>query len=143
MLDANLTQQLKTYLVNIKQPVELVASLGDDAKSGELERLLNDIAALSDDISVIRKDDARKPSFMIRRAGTDIGVRFAGLPMGHEFTSLVLALLQVGGHPSKAAQDVIDQVKDLDGDFEFETYFSLSCQNCPDVVQALNLMAVL
>ncbi|RYD68110.1 MAG: alkyl hydroperoxide reductase subunit F [Sphingomonadales bacterium] len=143
MLDANLTQQLKTYLVNIKEPIELVASLGEDAKSGELERLLNDIAALSDDIIVVRKDDARKPSFMIRRAGTDIGVRFAGLPMGHEFTSLVLALLQVGGHPSRAAQELIDQVKNIDGDFAFETYFSLSCQNCPDVVQALNLMAVL
>jgi alkyl hydroperoxide reductase subunit F len=80
---------------------------------------------------------------MIRRAGTDIAVTFAGIPMGHEFTSLVLALLQVGGHPSKAVQDVIDQIKDLDGDFTFETYFSLSCQNCPDVVQALNLMSVL
>lgn len=144
MLDANLTQQLKAYLVNIKQPIELVASLGDDAKSGELERLLNDIAALSELITVVRKDDdRRKPSFMIRRAGTDIGVRFAGLPMGHEFTSLVLALLQVGGHPSRAAQELIEQVKGLDGDYEFETYFSLSCQNCPDVVQALNLMAVL
>src|SRR5690606_10183634 len=70
-------------------------------------------------------------------------LRFAGLPMGHEFTSLVLALLQVGGHPSKAAADVIEQVKSLEGEFRFETYFSLSCQNCPDVVQALNLMAVL
>jgi NADH-dependent peroxiredoxin subunit F len=88
-------------------------------------------------------DDARKPSFLIRRTGTDIAVAFAGIPMGHEFTSLVLALLQVGGHPSKAAQELIEQVRNLDGDFAFETYFSLSCQNCPDVVQALNLMAVL
>ncbi|MBC9030880.1 alkyl hydroperoxide reductase subunit F [Sphingomonas sp. JC676] len=144
MLDANLTQQLKAYLVNIRQPIELVASLGDDAKSRELGELLNEIAALSDQIAVIRaNDDKRVPSFMIRRAGTDIGVRFAGLPMGHEFTSLVLALLQVGGHPSKAAQELIQQVKDLDGDYAFETYFSLTCQNCPDVVQALNLMAVL
>jgi alkyl hydroperoxide reductase subunit F len=143
MLDANLTQQLKAYLVNIREPIELVASTGDDAKSREMEALLNEIAALSDKIDVVTGTDKRTPSFMIRRRGTDIGVRFAGLPMGHEFTSLVLALLQVGGHPSKAAQDVIDQVKNLDGDFEFETYFSLSCQNCPDVVQALNLMAVL
>ncbi|MFZ5746956.1 MAG: alkyl hydroperoxide reductase subunit F [Pseudomonadota bacterium] len=144
MLDANLTQQLKTYLVNIREPIELVASLGDDAKSRELGELLNEIAALSDKIAVVRADDnKRKPSFMIRRAGTDIGVRFAGIPMGHEFTSLVLALLQVGGHPSKAAQELIEQIKGLDGDFDFETYFSLSCQNCPDVVQALNLMAVL
>ncbi|MCW3836238.1 alkyl hydroperoxide reductase subunit F [Sphingomonas canadensis] len=144
MLDANLTQQLKGYLANIREPIELVASLGDDAKSRELGELLGEIAALSDKIAVIRADDdKRRPSFMIRRAGTDIGVRFAGIPMGHEFTSLVLALLQVGGHPSKAAQELIEQVKNLDGDYEFETYFSLSCQNCPDVVQALNLMAVL
>jgi alkyl hydroperoxide reductase subunit F len=143
MLDANLTQQLKAYLVNIREPIELVASLGTDAKSRELGELLNEIAALSDKIAVVDSDDARKPSFQIRRTGTDIGVRFAGIPMGHEFTSLVLALLQVGGHPSKAAQDLIEQIKNLDGDFAFETYFSLSCQNCPDVVQALNLMSVL
>jgi len=143
MLDATLTQQLKGYLVNIREPIELVASLGDDAKSRELGGLLADIAALSDKIDLVHADDARKPSFMIRRKGTDIGVRFAGIPMGHEFTSLVLALLQVGGHPSKAAQDLIEQVRNIDGDFTFETYFSLSCQNCPDVVQALNLMAVL
>ncbi|MDX3901201.1 MAG: alkyl hydroperoxide reductase subunit F [Sphingobium sp.] len=143
MLDANLKGQLKGYLANITQPIELVASLGEDAKSRELGELLNEIAALSDKVSVTTGADRRKPSFMIRRVGTDIGVRFAGIPMGHEFTSLVLALLQVGGHPSKAAQDLIEQVKNLDGDFAFETYFSLSCQNCPDVVQALNLMSVL
>ena len=144
MLDANLKGQLKAYMANITQPIELVASLDEGAKSRELEGLLNEIAELSDKVSlVLAGHDKRKPSFMIRRAGTDIGVTFAGIPMGHEFTSLVLALLQVGGHPSKAAQEVIDQIKDLDGDFTFETYFSLSCQNCPDVVQALNLMSVL
>ncbi len=143
MLDATLTQQLKAYLVNIREPIELVAALGDDAKSKELDALLHEIAALSDKVSVVPGIDRRTPSFMIRRTGTDIGVRFAGIPMGHEFTSLVLALLQVGGHPSKAAQDVIEQVKSLDGDYAFETYFSLTCQNCPDVVQALNLMSVL
>jgi alkyl hydroperoxide reductase subunit F len=143
MLDANLTQQLKTYLANLRVPIELVASLGDDAKSRELETLLGEIAALSDKIDVTFGNDFRKPSFLIRRAGTDIGVRFAGIPMGHEFTSLVLALLQVGGHPPKVSDEVIEQVKALDGEYHFETYFSLSCQNCPDVVQALNLMAVL
>ena len=143
MLDANLTQQLKAYLVHVRFPVELVASLGQDAKSHQMRELLDEIAGLSDKVSVTTGDDDRTPSFLIRRAGTDIGVRFAGLPMGHEFTSLVLALLQVGGHPSKAAQDLIEQVVALDGDYHFETYFSLSCANCPDVVQALNLMAVL
>ncbi|WP_142850594.1 alkyl hydroperoxide reductase subunit F [Telmatospirillum sp. J64-1] len=144
MLDNNLRDQLKAYLENIKQPVELVASLDDGAKSQEMEDLLKQIASLSDKVSYVRRDDdARKPSFAITRVGTDISVRFAGLPMGHEFTSLVLALLQVGGHPSKASQEVIEQVRNLEGDYVFETYFSLSCQNCPDVVQALNLMSVL
>ena len=143
MLDANLKGQLKAYMANITQSIELVASLDEGAKSRELEELLNEIAELSDKVTVVAGNDKRKPSFMIRRVGTDIGVTFAGIPMGHEFTSLVLALLQVGGHPSKAAQELIEQIKELDGDFSFETYFSLSCQNCPDVVQALNLMSVL
>ncbi len=144
MLDANLKTQLKTYLGNIKQPIELVASADDSAKSREMLALLDEIAALSGDVEVVRKDDnERRPSFMIRRKGTDLGVRFAGLPMGHEFTSLVLALLQVGGHPSRLAQEVIEHVQALDGDYAFESYFSLTCQNCPDVVQALNLMSVL
>jgi alkyl hydroperoxide reductase subunit F len=144
MLDANLNAQLKAYLEKVTQPIEIVASLDDSAKSAELNELLEEIASLSDRISLVRRDDnERKPSFAINRVGTDIGVRFAGIPMGHEFTSLVLALLQVGGHPSKTAADVIAQVQNLDGDYRFETYFSLSCQNCPDVVQALNLMSVL
>ncbi|HTM28789.1 MAG TPA: alkyl hydroperoxide reductase subunit F [Rhodanobacter sp.] len=144
MLDANLKTQLKAYLEKVTQPIEIVASLDDSAKSAELNELLEEITSLSDQISLVRRDDnERKPSFAINRVGSDIGVRFAGIPMGHEFTSLVLALLQVGGHPSKTAADVIEQVQDLDGDYRFETYFSLSCQNCPDVVQALNLMSVL
>ena len=143
MLDANLKTQLTAYLANIKQPIELVASADDSAKSREMLALLEQIAALSDAVSFVRADDdARRPSFLIRRAGTDIGVRFAGVPMGHEFTSLVLALLQVGGHPPKVSQEVIDQIRALDGDYVFESYFSLTCQNCPDVVQALNLMSV-
>jgi len=144
MLDETLKTQLQAYLEKLVQPIELVAALDDSAKSQELDDLLQQIAALSDKITLRRDDgEARKPSFAINRIGTDVGVRFAGLPMGHEFTSLVLALLQVGGHPSKAAADTIEQIRNLDGDFKFETYFSLSCQNCPDVVQALNLMSVL
>ncbi|HET6432523.1 alkyl hydroperoxide reductase subunit F, partial [Dyella sp.] len=144
MLDANLSAQLKAYLEKVTQPLEIVESLDDGAKSAELHELLQEIATLSDKITLVRRDDdARKPSFAINRVGTDIGVRFAGIPMGHEFTSLVLALLQVGGHPSKTTQDVIEQVQNIDGEFAFETYFSQSCQNCPDVVQALNLMSVL
>src|SRR5690606_15006447 len=142
MLDANLKTQLQAYLERLTRPVHLVASLDDSAGSKEMLELLQDIEGLSPQVSLeVRRDDAeRKPSFAITSPGQDINLRFAGLPMGHEFTSLVLALLQVGGHPSKAAADVIEQVKSLEGEFRFETYFSLSCQNCPDVVQALNLM---
>ena len=124
-------------------PIELVASLDEGGKSQELAALLEEIAALSDKITVVRRDDdARKPSFAISRVGSDVSVRFAGIPLGHEFTSLVLALLQVGGHPPKATPELLEQVRQLEGEFTFETYFSLSCQNCPDVVQALNLMSV-
>ncbi|UKJ74601.1 alkyl hydroperoxide reductase subunit F [Azospirillum brasilense] len=144
MLDSNVKGQLKAYFDKITQPIELAASLDDGAKSQEMQALLQDIASLSDKITFVRSDDdARKPSFAIKRTGTDVGIRFAGLPMGHEFNSLILALLQVGGHPSKESAEVIEQVKALDGEYSFETYFSLSCQNCPDVVQALNLMSVL
>jgi len=145
MLDAALQEQLKTYLTYIRQPIELVASLDAGDKSNELSALLNGIAALSDKVSVVRDDaNPRKPSFAIRPAGAaEASVRFAGIPLGHEFNSLVLALLQVGGHPSKTAEETQAQIKALDGEFVFETYFSLSCQNCPDVVQALNLMAAL
>ncbi|MCW2403423.1 alkyl hydroperoxide reductase subunit F [Sphingobium sp. B1D7B] len=144
MLEANIKSQLQAYMANIKQPIELVPSLDDSAKASELRGLLEDIAGLSDLVTIAAEEgDARKPSFLIRRVGTDIGVRFAGIPLGHEFTSLVLALLQVGGHPPKVSDEVIEQVKALEGDYQFETYFSLSCQNCPDVVQALNLMSVL
>ncbi len=144
MLDSNLKAQLKTYLEKVTQPFEIVASLGDGEKSQEMLAMLEDITSLSDKIT-LRTDgnDVRKPSFALNRIGGDISLRFAGIPMGHEFTSLVLALLQVGGHPSKTAPEIIEQIKNLDGEYNFETYFSLSCQNCPDVVQALNLMAVL
>ncbi len=145
MLDANIKQQLQAYMEKLQQPIELVAAYDDSKKSQELKQLLEDIEPMSSKISLRTEEDpdVRRPSFAINRVGTDIGVRFAGIPMGHEFTSLVLALLQVGGHPSKESRELIEQIKDLEGSFEFETYFSLSCQNCPDVVQALNLMAVL
>ena len=144
MLDANLKAQLKAYLEKVTQPFEIVASLDEGAKSQELKSLLEEIASLSDKISLrLDGQDARKPAFSLNRINGDISLTFAGIPMGHEFTSLVLALLQVGGHPSKLAQEVIEQIQNLDTEMQFETYFSLSCQNCPDVVQALNLMAVL
>ena len=149
MLDPALSSQLKTHLEKLTQPIVLVASTDDGAKSTELLELLDEIASLSDQITVERDGSTgdegsdRRPSFDIVRAGTDVKVTFAGIPMGHEFTSLVLALLHVGGHPSNAAAEVIEQVRDLEGEYHFETYFSLSCQNCPDVVQALNLMSVL
>lgn len=143
MIDDKLKQQLAGYLDRIVEPVELVACLDDTAGSRELEALLEAIAGLSERVALVRRDDdARRPSFAIRRVGSDVEVRFAGVPLGHEFTSLVLALLQVGGHPVKASPQVVEQIRAIDRELEFETYYSLSCQNCPDVVQALNLMSV-
>ncbi|WP_448133061.1 alkyl hydroperoxide reductase subunit F [Stenotrophomonas rhizophila] len=145
MLDANLQSQLKTYLERVTRPIQITAHVDDGAKSQEMLELLNTLVALSDKITLdVRRDSSeRTPSFALTTPGQDIHLAFAGLPMGHEFTSLVLALLQVGGHPSKATAELIEQVQGLEGELKFETYFSLSCQNCPDVVQALNLAAVL
>jgi alkyl hydroperoxide reductase subunit F len=146
MLDANLKQQLQGYLTRLVQPIEIVATLDQSAAATELEELLVEIASLSSLISLTRRGPeagVRAPSFTVSRVGTDMGIRFAGIPMGHEFTSLVLALLQAGGHPPKADTGVLEQIRALDADLDFEVYISLSCQNCPDVVQALNLMAVL
>ena len=144
MLDANLKAQLKAYLERVKLPFEITASLDDSAAAEEMHGLLQDIVSLSDKIT-LKTDgtDPRKPSFALNRIGEEPRIRFAAIPMGHEFTSLVLALLQVGGHPPKIKAELIEQIKALDGDFRFETYMSLTCHNCPDVVQALNLMAVL
>jgi alkyl hydroperoxide reductase subunit F len=145
MLDATLKSQLKSYLEKVVYPLELVASLDDSAKAREMKELLLDIAELSDKITLVERVDAgvRLPSFSINRTGTEIGVRFAAIPMGHEFTSLVLALLQVGGHTIKFDEATIEQIRNLDGDYEFETFMSLTCHNCPDVVQALNAMSVI
>ncbi|MFP1888352.1 alkyl hydroperoxide reductase subunit F [Lonsdalea quercina] len=145
MLDNTMKVQLKAYLEKLTKPVELVATLDDSAKSSEVRELLTEIAGLSEQVSFTENNDlpVRKPSFLITNPGSQSGPRFAGVPMGHEFTSLVLALLQVGGHPSKESQELLDQIRGLDGEFHFETYYSLSCHNCPDVVQALNLMSVL
>ncbi|TXH97739.1 MAG: alkyl hydroperoxide reductase subunit F, partial [Pseudorhodobacter sp.] len=143
MLDTNLKQQLNGYLQYIVNPIEISVSGNDSDKSAELLALASEIAEMSPKISLTDGTNARKPSMSIAPQGQAPRVHFAGIPMGHEFTSLVLALLQSGGHPSKADPAVLEQVKNLKGEFHFETYISLSCHNCPDVVQALNLMSTL
>jgi alkyl hydroperoxide reductase subunit F len=145
MLDTAMKTQLKAYLERVVRPIEIKAFVDDGPRAREMLELIADIAAQSDKIAVteVRAAGERVPSFALTSPGESIELRFAGLPMGHEFTSLVLALLQVGGYPPKIEQALADQIRAIDGDFHFETYFSQSCQNCPDVVQALNLMAVL
>ncbi|MFN4340914.1 MAG: alkyl hydroperoxide reductase subunit F [Azonexus sp.] len=144
MLDSAIKGQLKAYLERLQRPIELVAALDDSAKGQEMRSLLNDILDCSDKVSLRETTSfARVPSFAVGLPGETPRIHFAGLPMGHEFTSLVLALLQTGGHPPKVEPAIIEQIKALPGHFKFETYISLSCHNCPDVVQALNLMAVL
>ncbi|MEF8707035.1 MAG: alkyl hydroperoxide reductase subunit F, partial [Candidatus Accumulibacter sp. UW27] len=144
MLDNQIKTPLRAYLDKIRQPIEIVVSLDASAKAQEMLALANDIAELSDKVVVRQNGDSpRKPSFAIGRPGQPARISFAGIPMGHEFTSLILALLQTGGHPPKVDGRTIEEIIALPGRFHFETFISLSCHNCPDVVQALNLMAVL
>ena len=150
MLDADVKAQLKAYLERLVQPIELVANVDDSEGARDMMDLLRDVAEQSSMIVLTEQRDSaeRAPSFLIRRTGADVsvrevGVRFAAIPTGHEFTSLVLALLQVGGYAPKLEADVIEQIRNIEGDFRFETYMSLTCQNCPDVVQALNVMSVI
>ena len=148
MLDTTLKAQLKAYLERITLPVELIASLDDRPASAQMRALLEEIATLNAKVSVrLDGDHPHRPSFAVRRVGAQSDLRFAAVPLGHEFTSLVLALLQAGGHPPKVEAEVIAQIRAIDpGEgrvLRFETWMSLSCHNCPDVVQALNLMAVL
>jgi len=144
MLDETLQSQLRAYLTKIVQPVELIASLDESQGAQEMRALLETIASLTDKVSVrLDGQQTRRPSFQIRRAGADTSLHFAAVPLGHEFTSLVLALLWSGGHPPKVEQASIDTIKTLQGPLRFEVFMSLSCHNCPDVVQALTLMSVL
>ncbi len=144
-LDKTIKTQLQQYLQMLREPIKLVASLDKSEAAKEMQSLLEEIASMSEKISLSEGEHARKPSFSVERAigHKNVDVRFAGIPMGHEFTSLVLALLHTGGHPMKLGDEKIEQISKIEGDFHFETYISLSCHNCPEVVQALNMMAVI
>ena len=145
MLEQSMKQQLKAYLENLKTDIQLVLSLDDSDTAQKLHELAHEIAELNDKVSVIEDNNAsvRKPVMQVVNPTKQTSMSFAGLPMGHEFTSLVLALLHSGGHPMKLEQAVIDQIAALEQDIVVETFISLSCQNCPDVVQAFNMMAAI
>ncbi|WGD81994.2 alkyl hydroperoxide reductase subunit F [Bacillus subtilis] len=143
VLNANIKAQLNQYMQLIENDIVLKVSAGEDDISKDMLALVDELASMSSKISVEKAELNRTPSFSVNRVGEDTGVTFAGIPLGHEFTSLVLALLQVSGRPPKVDQKVIDQVKKISGEYHFESYISLTCHNCPDVVQALNMMSVL
>lgn len=142
-LDAEIKSQLKQYMELLENDIVLKVSAGSDDVSKEMLALVEELASMSSKITVEKAELSRTPSFSINRVGEETGVAFAGVPLGHEFTSLVLALLQVSGRAPKVEQSVIDSIKNIDGEYHFETYVSLSCHNCPDVVQALNIMSVI
>lgn len=143
ILDADIKAQLNQYLQLLENDILLKVSAGSDKVSGDMLALIDELASMSPKIKVEHTTLKRTPSFSVNRIGEDTGIVFAGVPLGHEFTSLVLALLQVSGRTPKIDQKVIDKVKNLTGEYHFETFVSLSCHNCPDVVQALNAMSVL
>lgn len=142
LLDAEIKAQLAQYLQLMEGDVLLKVSAGSDEVSRDMLALVDELATMSTRIKVEHAELDRTPSFSVNRIGEDTGVTFAGIPLGHEFTSLVLALLQVSGRAPKVDQKVIDQIKNIKGEYRFESYVSLSCHNCPDVVQALNLMSI-
>ncbi|WKA51009.1 alkyl hydroperoxide reductase subunit F [Planococcus liqunii] len=143
ILDADIKAQLAQYLELLEGDVLLKVSAGSDDVSRDMLALVNELSAMSARIKVEHAQLERTPSFSVSRIGEDTGITFAGIPLGHEFTSLVLALLQVSGRAPKADAKVIDQIKSIQGNYHFDSYISLSCQNCPEVVQSLNLMSVL
>ncbi|PFB24890.1 alkyl hydroperoxide reductase subunit F [Bacillus cereus] len=143
ILDADIKTQLSQYLQLMENDILLKVSAGDDDVSKDMLALVDELATMSSKITVEKFELERTPSFSVNRPGEDTGVVFAGIPLGHEFTSLVLALLQVSGRAPKVEQKIIDQIKNIQGEYHFESYISLSCHNCPDVVQALNVMSVL
>lgn len=143
MLEAAIKQQLDQYLQLMEGDVVLHVSAGEDKVSNEMLELVNELASMSSRISVERATLERTPSFSVNRPSEETGIVFAGIPLGHEFTSLVLALLQVSGRAPKVDADTIKQIQNIEGTYHFESYISLSCHNCPDVVQALNVMSVL
>ncbi|MGA9466598.1 MAG: alkyl hydroperoxide reductase subunit F, partial [Exiguobacterium marinum] len=143
MLEAAIKQQLDQYLQLMEGDAVLRVSAGEDNVSNEMLELVNELASMSSRISVERATLERTPSFSVNRPSEETGIVFAGIPLGHEFTSLVLALLQVSGRAPKVDADTIKQIQNIEGTYHFESYISLSCHNCPDVVQALNVMSVL
>ncbi|QOV12576.1 alkyl hydroperoxide reductase subunit F [Viridibacillus arvi] len=143
ILDADIKEQLAQYLQMMEGDVLLKVSAASDDVSRDMLALVDELATMSSRIKVEKTELQRTPSFSVNRIGEETGVTFAGIPLGHEFTSLVLALLQVSGRAPKVDQKIIDQVKRIEGEYHFESYISLSCHNCPDVVQALNVMSVL
>ncbi len=143
LLDKEIKAQLAQYLEMLEGDLVLKLSAGDDKVSGEMTALVEELAEMSSRITVEKATLERTPSFSVNRVGEDTGVVFAGVPLGHEFTSLVLALLQVSGRAPRVDEETIQQIKNLEGEYRFESYISLSCQNCPEVVQALNVMSVL
>jgi NADH-dependent peroxiredoxin subunit F len=143
LLDADIKAQLSQYLQLMEGDILLKVSAGPDDVSRDMLLLIDELATMSSNIKVEKTELERTPSFSVNRIGEDTGVTFAGIPLGHEFTSLVLALLQVSGRAPKVDQKVIDQIKAIKGEYRFESYISLTCHNCPDVVQALNIMSIL
>lgn len=143
MLDADIKKQLEQYLQLLEGDVLLKVSAGSDKVSQDMLELVEELASMSSKIKVEKTQLERTPSFSVNKPDEDTGIVFAGLPLGHEFTSLVLALLQVSGRPPKVEENIVEQIKNIKGEYKFETYVSLTCNNCPDVVQALNLMSLL
>lgn len=143
ILEKEIKDQLIEYLKLMEGNVVIKVSTGSDEASSNMAGLIDELASISTKIQVEKAKLLRTPSFSINHLGEETGITFAGIPLGHEFTSLVLALLQVSGRPPKVEEKTIKAIKNIKGEYNFESYISLTCHNCPEVVQSLNLMSLL
>ena len=145
MLDQNLLDAVKSYSERMTRPITFVLGAGEHEQRAELLDFLTKIAGTSDKIVLAQTVDASLSpmSFKIVTQGQDTGIVFSGIPGGHEFTSLILAILQAGGSEIKLDSSIQAMIKHIQQPLKFETFVSLSCHNCPEVVQALNQFALL
>ena len=154
LLDANIVEQLKAYFDKIEEPIEIAAFLNDSDKSKELDSFLQEVDAISNKVNYTRKtfgeDKAleetagitRPTSFTLLKDGKKTGINFYGIPGGHEFNSFILAILGLAGLGKKLEGEQLEKVASVKKPLNIETFVSLSCTHCPEVVQALNLISV-
>ena len=154
LLDENIVEQLKAYFDKIETPIEIIAFLNESNKSKELKGFLEEVDAITSKVNVVKKvfgeDDilekkleiTRPISFTLTKSGEKTGINFFGIPGGHEFNSFILAILGLSGLGKKLEGEQLEKVQAINKSLNIETFVSLSCTKCPEVIQGLNIISM-